>query len=97
MDREYKEHGKTCFTVMGVTSRCRRLFLIDSGHLGSSCGSTQVGDEVWIVSGCPVPLVLRKSDDHERCYMLVGESYVHGVMSGEAAGRSVAWQEIDLV
>lgn len=28
---------------------------------------------------------------------LVGESYVHGVMNGEAAGGSVAWQKIELV
>jgi hypothetical protein len=52
---------------------------------------------VWIVSGCPVPLVLGKSDIHQACYMLVGESYAHGVMGGEAAERSIAWQEIDSV
>ncbi|KAJ4026236.1 hypothetical protein NW752_001175 [Fusarium irregulare] len=89
--------GKFCFAVIGVTSRYRRPFLTDNGHLGSSCESTQAGDKVWIVSGCPVPLVLRKSADHEEGYMLVGESYVHGVMNGEATEGSVAWQEIDLV
>ena len=89
--------GKTCFAVIGVTSRYRRPFLTDSGHLGSSCESTQAGDEVWIVSGCPVPLVLRNSADHEGGHTLVGESYVHGVMNGEAAEGSAAWQELDLV
>ncbi|XEV05006.1 hypothetical protein FSHL1_010293 [Fusarium sambucinum] len=94
---DIRNTGKTCFAVIGVTSRYRRPFLTDNGYLGSSCESTQAGDEVWVVSGCPVPLVLRKSGDHEGCYTLIGESYVHGVMNGEAAEGTVAWKEIDLV
>lgn len=48
---------------------------------------TQDGDELCILFGCTVPVLLRKvrdtPPDHD-LYELVGESYVHGMMDGEA-------------
>ncbi|OCL05183.1 hypothetical protein AOQ84DRAFT_299424, partial [Glonium stellatum] len=39
------------------------------------------GDVVCILFGADVPFILRKT---ETGYRLVGESYVHGIMYGEA-------------
>lgn len=44
---------------------------------------TQEGDEVCILLGCKIPLVIRKCEDSDR-YFLVGECYVYGLMDGEA-------------
>ena len=70
----------------------RRLFRLDSGHIGLGPQSIQAGDEVCIVSGSQVPLVFRtlKSGGESVSplgrprYELLGEAYVHGVMHGEA-------------
>jgi hypothetical protein len=50
---------------------------------------SQKGDVVFLVSGCPVPYVLRKSGDQS--FRLVGEAYVQGVMDGSR------WNEADIV
>ncbi|KAH7026635.1 uncharacterized protein B0I36DRAFT_331065 [Microdochium trichocladiopsis] len=39
-------------------------------------------DEIWIVSGCRLPVVLRKSARREGMFRLVGVCYAHGVMDG---------------
>ncbi|KAJ3544885.1 hypothetical protein NM208_g2790 [Fusarium decemcellulare] len=43
-----------------------------------------IGDSVWIIKGCRLPLVLRPSISHPGSFDLVGGGYVHGVMNGEA-------------
>ena len=46
------------------------------------CDSTTiVGDELCILYGCSVPVILRKSGAY---YTVIGEAYLHGVMDGEA-------------
>lgn len=42
----------------------------------------EVGDIVCVLLGGNLPFVLRNRDNDEYC--LVGESYVHGLMDGEA-------------
>ncbi|KAF5004805.1 hypothetical protein FDECE_8720 [Fusarium decemcellulare] len=41
-----------------------------------------IGDSVWILKGCRLPLVLRPSISHPGSFELVGGGYVHGVMNG---------------
>ncbi|WQF85182.1 Putative heterokaryon incompatibility [Colletotrichum destructivum] len=76
----------------------RRPFLMDSGHLGLGGQSMEDGDGVWVVSGCPSPLVLREmpvsSVSGPFCYQLVGEAYVHGIMHGEAVDEGARWEDI---
>ena len=71
-----------------------RPYLTDSGYLGMVYASGEVGDEIWIVKGCPTPLALRREGGR---YTLIGESYVHGVMRGEAVGDDVKWENIQIV
>ncbi|KAF2867153.1 heterokaryon incompatibility protein-domain-containing protein [Massariosphaeria phaeospora] len=63
-----------------------RLFITKHGYLGVGTLCLRKGDTVWIVPGCPVPLILRPIEDSDR-YRLVGGSYVHGFMNGEILKR----------
>ncbi|KAL0936722.1 heterokaryon incompatibility protein [Colletotrichum truncatum] len=76
----------------------RRPFLTDTGYLGLGSQSLQVGDSVWIVAGCPSPLALRQipvaSPSSLVYHRIVGETYVHGIMHGEAVVEGVLWEDI---
>lgn len=54
---------------------------------------TRAGDQIVILDGCSVPLVLRKLPSGDDSHELVGEAYVHGVMNGEA----IASLSVDLL
>ncbi|KAM0549947.1 hypothetical protein ACHAPJ_009194 [Fusarium lateritium] len=83
--------------IIGATWDQKLPFLTDTGYLGMGLESTQPGDEVWVVSGCLTPVILRKTEAEANDYSLVGEAYVHGVMQGEAVTDDVVWQEIQIV
>ncbi|KAI1091292.1 HET-domain-containing protein [Rostrohypoxylon terebratum] len=76
-----------------------RLFRTAGGHLGCGTTSCEVGDSIWIVQGSRVPLILRPTTfgiGEEITYNLVGGTYLHGFMQGEALeGRE--FHEISLV
>ena len=59
----------------------RRFFRTQRGYMGLGPKDIQNGDTVSVLLGGQVPHILRKLD---HAYMLIGESYVHGVMNGEA-------------
>ncbi|PKS12513.1 hypothetical protein jhhlp_000720 [Lomentospora prolificans] len=74
----------------------QRLFALDSGYLAMGPQSAELGDEFWIISGCPFPMVLRPVRQGGG-YMVLGRSYVHGVMHGELATEEAFWTHICLV
>jgi hypothetical protein len=59
----------------------RRHFHTVHGYMGLGPGAMQPGDIVCVLFGAGVPYILRPQDNY---YRLVGESYVHGLMDGEA-------------
>ncbi|KAL1649111.1 hypothetical protein SLS58_001683 [Diplodia intermedia] len=69
-------------------SSSRVVFKTDDGLVGLGPDYLAEGDEVWDLVGGDVPFLLRQEpsdSDHGagRRYRLVGECYVHGIMSGE--------------
>ncbi|KAJ5986574.1 hypothetical protein N7451_010939 [Penicillium sp. IBT 35674x] len=56
------------------------LFRTAKGYIGVGHPNMQPGDKVTILLGAPVPLVLR---EYEEGHLLIGQSYVHGIMDGE--------------
>jgi hypothetical protein len=67
----------------------RRFFLargIDGKILYGLCPpTTKETDTICILFGCSVPVLLRKRESNgKKCYTLIGECYVHGMMDGEA-------------
>ncbi|KAF9871838.1 heterokaryon incompatibility protein [Colletotrichum karsti] len=59
----------------------RQILKTQSGLLGLAPCEAQIGDEIWLVKGGRMPLILRRSQAGS--YVLVGEVYVHGIMHGE--------------
>ncbi|EKG22465.1 Heterokaryon incompatibility [Macrophomina phaseolina MS6] len=62
----------------------RTLFRSARGLIGLAPVSAKAGDLVVVLYGATVPFILRKFGDY---YHVVGESYVHGIMDGEAIHR----------
>ncbi|KAL8957075.1 MAG: hypothetical protein Q9193_005558 [Seirophora villosa] len=60
----------------------KRLVATSKGFVGAAPLSTSEGDQIYLLSGGRVPFVLRARSDGT--HTLVGDSYVHGIMRGEA-------------
>ena len=61
----------------------RRLCVTRKGYIGLVPDNATEGDVICIFPGAEVPFVLRKHDDYHE---LLGDCYVHGIMTGEALG-----------
>jgi hypothetical protein len=59
----------------------RRIVTTEKGYIGMVPELCRRGDLICVLFGCSVPVVLRPKDGH---YLFIGESYVHGLMDGEA-------------
>jgi hypothetical protein len=79
-----------------VSTAHRRFFITKHGSIGLGPRSMEEGDEVWVVCGGKMPLVLRRTKletpsgsnaDPQPHYTLVGDCYVDGIMDGEAASN----------
>jgi hypothetical protein len=70
--------------VSNIVRICRsRYFLItERGYLGLRHMALEVGDIVCVLLGGNLPFALRRRENDE--YRLVVESYVHGLMDGNA-------------
>lgn len=67
----------------------RRFFITRKKRMGLGVPEIQLNDRVVVLKGCSVPLIMRAVGDH---MVIVGESYVSGIMNGEviqglAAGK----------
>lgn len=60
----------------------RRLFRTSNGTLGLGPMFCQKGDQIWILRGSHVPLLLRPVS-YTGKFQLVGDCYLHGFMRGE--------------
>ncbi|KAI8631995.1 HET-domain-containing protein [Xylariaceae sp. FL1651] len=58
----------------------RRVFITSKGYIGLASRLLAPGDELALIQGVRVPVVLRPLGQNKR---LVCESYVHGIMNGE--------------
>lgn len=63
--------------------RGRRLMTTMKGYIGLSNSNAQQGDVICILFGCHVPVILRPEEGGST-YSWIGESYVHGIMDGQA-------------
>ena len=67
---------------MGGLCKSRLLFQTREGYIGLCPESTRIGDVVAVILGCKTPIILRPVGDKQ--FRVVGESYVCGMMNGEA-------------
>ncbi|KAI1764554.1 hypothetical protein GGR53DRAFT_493438 [Hypoxylon sp. FL1150] len=76
---------------------CQRFIITRKGYIGFVSRSAKAGDQVFILKGCNVPLILRPRDDNT--YHMVGEGYISGLMNGEAVKGLEAgdYEECDII
>jgi hypothetical protein len=75
------EYGK----LMKSISIGRRVAVTKKGYIGLFPPLTEVGDVVCVVEGAPAPFTLRPVDSQGPLrYRLVGETFLLGIMDGEA-------------
>ena len=78
---------KKAMKLLGLVrelTKTRRFLVTANGYIGLAPGEARKGDRVVIVYGCSTPLLIRKVDEAEDNWRLVGECYVYGLMDGEA-------------
>jgi hypothetical protein len=78
----------------------RRLIISEEKQIGAGPEKTQKGDMIYVLMGCNVPVILRKTERPTE-FEFVGECYLHGFMDGEALtirdGDKVTAHEVKLV
>lgn len=62
----------------------RRVYITQMGYIGVGPTDTGVGDSVVVLFGGDVPFILHPKGGEGEEYGFVGESYVWGLMDGEA-------------
>ena len=85
----------------------RKLFVTEKGYLGLGPASARVGDVACLLPGAAGPFLCRRCRDEgadgsgdggTETLQVVGESYVHGIMHGEATeAEGFAMVEVELV
>lgn len=96
MLQEVEERSRLFSMLFAKTSPYRRLYITSKGYIGLGPLSTQVGDEIWIICDAKLPFVLHPQPENNNAsenpnqteevkqFQLVGETYLHGFMQGEA-------------
>lgn len=69
-------HLKIYNQTMGMA-----VFITEDGYLGVSSDALKVGDEIALISGLSLPMVVRRVED--ATFRFVAPAYVHGIMDGE--------------
>jgi hypothetical protein len=89
-------HRAYPFDVQYSPAMLQRPFRTKQGFFGLGTQTLRKDDSVWIVSGCRVPLILRNVENSYRL-RVVGGSYVHGFMNGEALrNKKAKFQMVEL-
>ena len=67
-------------------TRGRTMFRTKNGLLGVGPAKCQPGDQVIVLLGGNMPYIVRKAPSRlsRDCFTILGDSYVHGIMDGEA-------------
>jgi hypothetical protein len=90
LDTDIPELVRTYLLVVRDIVWNRRTFRSDINPCGKQFvglvpPNARIGDQICILYGCSIPVVLRKleSPDQTLQWQLVGDAYVHGIMDGE--------------
>ncbi|ORX93677.1 hypothetical protein BCR34DRAFT_441785, partial [Clohesyomyces aquaticus] len=52
--------------------------------VGLAPADTEKGDNICVLFGCSVPVILRRREQKSPSYKLIGECFVDGFMDGKA-------------
>jgi hypothetical protein len=85
--------GDGLFLTLMRSAFYSRFAITKMGYFALVPPTTKVGDQVGLFKGGKVPLIVRQEDNQWR---LVGESYVHGIMQGDAFDETKC-RELELI
>ncbi|KAK3360698.1 heterokaryon incompatibility protein-domain-containing protein [Lasiosphaeria hispida] len=91
---ETEEMAAALLTRRKKVSSGRAIFRTDENYLGNGPRSVLPGDQVWVLAGAVVPIVLRRRGNGR--FTLVGEAFVHGIMRGEAFEKGSVMNKIEI-
>ena len=90
-DELYDNNIGSIHQLFRGTAIGRRFAVTKLGLIGFVPESCEIGDLVVVMPGGSVPYVLRPAelpDNHgiedKKCYTILGDAYIHGIMDGEA-------------
>lgn len=70
--------------IQRIKASVARTFVpTEKRYMGLVSGQVKVGDQIWLLKGSKVPIVLRKCENNET-WIVIGDAYIHGIMYGEA-------------
>lgn len=80
----------------------RRFIISTEGLFGLVSENAQLGDQIWVVNGGRMPLLIRSPPlPHdiglENKFIFVGDSYIYGIMKGESNSCKTLQQNITLI
>jgi hypothetical protein len=89
---------KYAITARRIHEVCahRALLVTSKGYIGLAPWKTKRGDSVYVLHGGRTPYILRNSAEPGK-YKLVGESYVYGIMGGEALKMRLDVNDVCLI
>lgn len=70
--------------IDGNAMSLAHLFTTFGGYVGTCLGNVRAGDELFLLAGCSMPVLLKKSASVSGAYELQGGVYIPGLMKGEA-------------
>ncbi|KAK7961797.1 uncharacterized protein PG986_002622 [Apiospora aurea] len=79
---QYQVRREVLSDLFYYVERDMRLMATSTGHIGWAHVRARVGDSIFILEGSAVPVILRPRP--EGGFVLVGDAFVCGMMSGEA-------------
>jgi Heterokaryon incompatibility protein (HET) len=68
--------------ALGAKLESRRLFTTDAARMGMGAQSLTEKDEIWVLRGAKVPVILKQVEVGQ--FQFVGEAFLYGAMHGEA-------------
>jgi hypothetical protein len=74
----------------------RALFVTRKGYIGLAPWNAKVGDAVFVLEGGKTPFLLRQYAAGG-AHAFVGESYLYGIMAGEAWNMGLPDQQVTLL
>jgi hypothetical protein len=93
LGRQLAEYGLKPTSARNVDGqktfmRMKRLiswepFVTEKGYIGFAREQSRVGDEIWLIGGCSVPLLLSPQTGNTAYFKVNGEVFLDGFMFGE--------------
>ncbi len=83
-EMEQESEGASYSRLMHKAWKGRTVGILDNGYIGLFPAFAKEGDHVCVVQGGQTPFVLRARSDDPSKFELVGESFILGIMDGEA-------------